>query len=274
MVEYHSSTVRCSTRVASSVSMLVRRSRSSSFEVVMPFSFAGCVNGEREQDAAFAGEFRLLGHDGLRFGLLAVRLGMTPSEPTDHIDPCGQRIPSGVWGGPGANPFAGWAVERAILLEGGDGQGHGPKTPEGHAGLTRHAQECGRGIRDYQSPGTAPPGRIGRAGRRSVRDGTGGDGAGVAGRSAPDAARLRHRFLPSRIARGKCYELRHLPVAERRRLEEQLRRHAEVCDRIGDHANVVENFTATFTENGGLWWVPDRFEEEPMLAERRAGHWN
>lgn len=83
-------------------------------------------------------------------------------------------------------------------------------------------------------------------------------------------ARLRHRFLPSRVARGKCYELRHLAVAERHRLEEHLRRHPEVCDRIGDHTNVVENLTATFTENGGLWWVLDQFEDGPTLAERLA----
>ena len=81
-------------------------------------------------------------------------------------------------------------------------------------------------------------------------------------------ARLRHRFLPSRLARGKCYELRHLPVAERHRLEDHLRRHPEVCGRIGDHPNVAENVTATFTENGGLWWVLDEFEDGPTLAER------
>ena len=81
-------------------------------------------------------------------------------------------------------------------------------------------------------------------------------------------ARLRHRFLPSRFARGKCYELRHLIVAERQRLDGQLRRHAEVCGRVGQHRNVAENVTATFVENGGLWWVLDRFEDGPTLAER------
>ena len=81
-------------------------------------------------------------------------------------------------------------------------------------------------------------------------------------------ARLRHRFLPSRLARGKCYELRHLAVGERQRLEDHLRRHAEVCERVGRHPNVAENLTATFVENGGLWWVLDRFEEGTTLAER------
>ncbi len=81
-------------------------------------------------------------------------------------------------------------------------------------------------------------------------------------------ARLRHRFLPSRLARGKCYELRHLAVAERQRLDVQLRRHPDVCGQIGHHPNVAENITATFVENGGLWWVLDRFEDGTTLAER------
>lgn len=83
-------------------------------------------------------------------------------------------------------------------------------------------------------------------------------------------ARLRHRFLPSRLARGKCYELRHLAVAERQRLDVQLRRHPDVCGQIGHHPNVAENITATFVENGGLWWVLDRFEDGTTLAERLA----
>lgn len=83
-------------------------------------------------------------------------------------------------------------------------------------------------------------------------------------------ARLRHRFLPSRLARGKCYELRHLPVAERRRLDEHLRRHADVCGQIRHHPNVAENITATFVENGGLWWVLDEFEDGATLAGRLA----
>jgi serine/threonine protein kinase len=81
-------------------------------------------------------------------------------------------------------------------------------------------------------------------------------------------ARLRHRFLPTRVARGKCYELRHLAVAERQRLEGHLRRHPEVCETIGHHPNVAENITAVFVDNGGLWWVLDVFEEGLTLADR------
>jgi serine/threonine protein kinase len=81
-------------------------------------------------------------------------------------------------------------------------------------------------------------------------------------------ARLRHRLLMDRFARGKCYELRHLAVPERRRLEEHLRRHAEVCTRIGKHPNIAENLDATVLELGGLWWVLDRWEEGQTLEAR------
>jgi serine/threonine protein kinase len=81
-------------------------------------------------------------------------------------------------------------------------------------------------------------------------------------------AKLRHRFLKDRFARGKCYELRHLPSAERRKLEEQLIRHPSVCERLRKHPNIAENLSAAFVEQGGLWWVLDRFEEGPTLKER------
>jgi len=81
-------------------------------------------------------------------------------------------------------------------------------------------------------------------------------------------ARLRHRLLADRFARGKCYELRHLPVPERRRLEEHLRRHAEVCAKIDGHPNIAENLDATFVEFGGLWWVLDRWEDGQSLETR------
>jgi len=81
-------------------------------------------------------------------------------------------------------------------------------------------------------------------------------------------AKLRHRFLADRFARGKCYELRHLPTAERKQLEEHLHRHPSVCERISKHPNIAENLTAAFVEQGGLWWVVDRFEDGPTLKER------
>ena len=80
--------------------------------------------------------------------------------------------------------------------------------------------------------------------------------------------RLRHRYLNGRIARGKCYELRHLSVAERERIEAYLHRHADVCERIGAHPNIAQNLTAALV--GGLWWVIDRWEEGETLEQRLA----
>ena len=79
-------------------------------------------------------------------------------------------------------------------------------------------------------------------------------------------AKLRHRYLDRRLARGKCYELRHLPDAERRRCEERLRRHSDVCERIGSHPNIASNLTAAWSTD--RWWVIDRWEDGPTLAER------
>jgi len=80
-------------------------------------------------------------------------------------------------------------------------------------------------------------------------------------------ARLQHRIFETRLARGKCYWLQHLQVSERQRLEDHLRRHCEVCERVGKHPAIAENFTATFLQDGGLWWVIDEWVEGPTLAE-------
>lgn len=77
---------------------------------------------------------------------------------------------------------------------------------------------------------------------------------------------LRHRFLDGRLARGKCYELRHLTTAEQQRLEGHLKRHVEVCEQIGAHPNITDNLTAASVR--GLWWVLDRWEEGETLANR------
>jgi serine/threonine protein kinase len=79
-------------------------------------------------------------------------------------------------------------------------------------------------------------------------------------------ARLGHRFLGGRLARGKCYELRHLTTAERDVVETHLRRHVEVCDRIGEHPNIAKNLTAAYVNN--LWWVLDVWEDGETLADR------
>ncbi len=80
-------------------------------------------------------------------------------------------------------------------------------------------------------------------------------------------AKLRHRELPNRIARGKEFDLGMLKH-ERERVNDQLRRHPETCDRVGRHPNVAENITATLDLSGSHWWVIDRWVEGTTLAER------
>ena len=79
--------------------------------------------------------------------------------------------------------------------------------------------------------------------------------------------KLQNRHLTTRFARGKCYWLQHLRVSERQRLEDHLRRHCDVCERVGAHPNIAKNITATFLQDGGLWWVLDQWIEGPTLAE-------
>ena len=79
-------------------------------------------------------------------------------------------------------------------------------------------------------------------------------------------AKLQHRYLPTRTARGKCYELRHLDASEKERVHSYLMRHVEVCEEIGAHPNVAMNLTAAPVD--GLWWVIDQWEEGDLLSER------
>lgn len=81
-------------------------------------------------------------------------------------------------------------------------------------------------------------------------------------------ARLAHRYLPGRHARGKCYELRHLPLEERERLADKLRRHAEAADRVRRCEYVAQTLTAV--EVDGLWWSLDCWEEGETLDVRLA----
>ena len=78
--------------------------------------------------------------------------------------------------------------------------------------------------------------------------------------------KLRHRYLDGRLARGKCYELRHMTTVEKARVEAYLHRHVDVCEEIGGHPNIAVNLTAALVD--GLWWVLDRWEDGETLAQR------
>jgi len=81
-------------------------------------------------------------------------------------------------------------------------------------------------------------------------------------------AKLKHRYLPTRSARGKCYELRHLDGKEKERVHSYLLRHVEVCEQIGMHPNIALNLTAAPVD--GLWWVIDQWEDGATLGTRIA----
>lgn len=81
-------------------------------------------------------------------------------------------------------------------------------------------------------------------------------------------ARLGHRFLDGRQARGKCYELRHMSTQQQGEIEAHLRRHPDVCASIGDHRNIAKNLTAALVND--LWWVIDAWEPGETLTERLA----
>lgn len=79
-------------------------------------------------------------------------------------------------------------------------------------------------------------------------------------------AKLQHRYLPTRMARGKCYELRHLDGSEKERVQSYLMRHVDVCEQIGTHPNIAVNLTAAPID--GLWWVIDQWEDGDLLSDR------
>ncbi len=78
--------------------------------------------------------------------------------------------------------------------------------------------------------------------------------------------RLRHRQMPERFARGKCYELGRLATAEDHRLRALLLRHPRICGRFRGHPHIPLNL-GVFPENGGkIWWVIDEWHPGPTLA--------
>jgi hypothetical protein len=69
--------------------------------------------------------------------------------------------------------------------------------------------------------------------------------------------KLRHKHIPDRFARGKCYDLSPLAAKDRARFREYLQRHPVLCDEIGPHPNLSGNITATPDRDGNCWWIID-----------------
>ncbi|MCI0459837.1 MAG: protein kinase [Gemmataceae bacterium] len=80
-------------------------------------------------------------------------------------------------------------------------------------------------------------------------------------------ARLRHRLDPAILARGKCYELSHLPDVEKERLRECFLRHPLICRRIDRHPRIALNERMFHNEAKTHYWVIDKWEPGENLAE-------
>lgn len=99
------------------------------------------------------------------------------------------------------------------------------------------------------------------------------------GRLAPNGlyyivCRMQHRHTTAKSGRGKFYHLSWLPPAKREGMRHQLSRHAEVCARVGIHAQIVVNHTSTPVANEEGWWVIDDWVGEKTLADHlRMGPW-
>ena len=82
------------------------------------------------------------------------------------------------------------------------------------------------------------------------------------------ACRMKHRFTPSRTARGKFYHLSLMNPKTRTTIQDKLSRHAEVCARVGLDPHVAHNLTSTPTAGDEGWWVIDDLVGEHTLADR------
>lgn len=81
-----------------------------------------------------------------------------------------------------------------------------------------------------------------------------------------DIWKVRHRHVPDRLGRAKCYDLSQLSSKDRTRSRTHLTRHSEVCDRVGAHPHMARNLSTTEWEHGGLWWVIDEWVEGEKLS--------
>lgn len=84
------------------------------------------------------------------------------------------------------------------------------------------------------------------------------------GRLAPNGlyyivCRMQHRHTAGRLGRGKFYHLCWLPAAKRDEMQHKLARHANVCERLGSHPNIVINHSSTPVASEDGWWVIDQW---------------
>ncbi len=82
--------------------------------------------------------------------------------------------------------------------------------------------------------------------------------------------KLQNSVTKSKFARGKLYDLSHIPFAEREDRRKYLLRHSEVCDlastkRIDPRNRLAWNLDVKAFDNNCAWWVIDKWiEGEPL----------
>lgn len=79
--------------------------------------------------------------------------------------------------------------------------------------------------------------------------------------------RMQHRHQPTRLGRGKRYDLSPLPDDAADRMRAKLVRHTEVCDRVG-RSDQFPICYATYPESGRwVWWVVDEWVDGVALEQ-------
>ena len=79
--------------------------------------------------------------------------------------------------------------------------------------------------------------------------------------------RMVHRHTAGRLGRGKFYVLPGLGAEEREQKREHLKRHADVCLKLGRHPQLAENESSTPTLDNEYWWVVDRWVGDRSLSD-------
>lgn len=81
-----------------------------------------------------------------------------------------------------------------------------------------------------------------------------------------EVCRMRHRFRPNRLARGKCFDLSRTATHIHNRLRTALERHVEVCERFIGDTHIARNETVCPDKTGHYWWVIDEWIPGRTLA--------
>ncbi len=80
-------------------------------------------------------------------------------------------------------------------------------------------------------------------------------------------AKLESELLPSRFARGKFYDLLHVPPAKLAELVERLTRHAKVCASLTSERRVAKHIDTRRLGEDTAWWVLDEWVDSSPLSQ-------